>query len=186
MTYLIVILPQISLVISSDQEIRFSDGCYFFMHFFQRNSHVKSDAGLPFLKRQWKLTKHTWGKFWIVISVIAFWAANIIFEVEYNRLSLYTLIYIGLCMYVHIHLLYVSMYRPYFGKREQPTLYQFCRRIKKLGLFYISQLLWQTDIPHLSYYSSRWFCHPLHNIQEDQLNDPLNINHCSSTWQLDP
>jgi len=30
MAYLFVILPQISLVISSDQEIRFSDCCYFF------------------------------------------------------------------------------------------------------------------------------------------------------------
>jgi len=30
MSYLIVILPQISLVISSDQEIPFSHHCYFF------------------------------------------------------------------------------------------------------------------------------------------------------------
>lgn len=57
MAYLIVILPQISLVISSDQEIRFSERCYIFIHSFQRNSHVKPDAGLPLLKKTMKVNE---------------------------------------------------------------------------------------------------------------------------------
>ena len=62
----------------------------------------------------------------------------------------HNLSYIGLCMYVHIHFQYVSMYRPYFVKSEQPTVYQFCRGIKKLGFLAIFFFRWAGGWPAAS------------------------------------